>query len=117
MIYARTVKLNPLTVIIAILIAAELAGILGALLAIPVASIIQVIARDVWDHRRGRLKDEPTVGEEEPAVTTGATRAGDGAAADAADDRGTGERRAHSPVSDLTARHGNTGRPGASPLR
>jgi predicted PurR-regulated permease PerM len=70
-IYARTVQLNPLTVIIAILIAAEIAGILGALLAIPVASIIQVILRDVWDHRRGRPKDEPTVGEEERPVDTG----------------------------------------------
>jgi predicted PurR-regulated permease PerM len=67
-IFARTVKLNPLTVIIAILIGVELAGILGALLAIPVASIIQVIVRDVWDNRRGRPKEEPTVGEErEPA--------------------------------------------------
>jgi predicted PurR-regulated permease PerM len=81
-IYGRTVRLNPLTVIVAILIAAELAGILGALLAIPVASIIQVVARDVWDNRRGRLKDEPTVGEDErPAVTDGATEAVDGAPA------------------------------------
>jgi predicted PurR-regulated permease PerM len=71
-IYARTVQLNPLTVIIAILIAAELAGVLGALLAIPVASIIQVVLRDIWDHRRGRLKPEPTVGEDrEPAVLPG----------------------------------------------
>jgi predicted PurR-regulated permease PerM len=67
-IFARTVKLNPLTVIVAILIAVELAGILGALLAIPAASIIQVIARDVWDHRRGRPKDQPTVGEEREPV-------------------------------------------------
>ncbi|WP_432492323.1 AI-2E family transporter [Kineococcus gypseus] len=72
LIFARTVKLNPLAVIIAILVAVELAGILGALLAIPVASIIQVIARDVWDHRRGRPKAEPTVGEErEPALQAG----------------------------------------------
>ena len=64
-------KLNPLTVIIAILIGVELLGILGALLAIPVASMIQVILRDVWDHRRGRLKDEPTVGvDKEPALET-----------------------------------------------
>lgn len=63
-VFARTVKLDPLTVIVAILIGAELMGILGALLAIPVASIIQVILRDVWDHRRGELKDEPTVGED-----------------------------------------------------
>jgi predicted PurR-regulated permease PerM len=64
LVFARTVKVNPLTVIVAILIGVELAGILGALLAIPVASIVQVILRDVWDHRRGRPKEEPTVGEE-----------------------------------------------------
>jgi predicted PurR-regulated permease PerM len=64
LVFSRTVKLNPLTVIIAILIAAELAGILGALLAIPAASMIQVIVRDLWDHRRGRLESEPTIGEE-----------------------------------------------------
>jgi predicted PurR-regulated permease PerM len=70
LVFARTVKLNPLTVIIAILIGVELLGILGALLAIPVASMIQVILRDVWDNRRGRPKDEPTVGEDkEPALT------------------------------------------------
>jgi predicted PurR-regulated permease PerM len=69
LVFARTVRLNPLTVIIAILIGVELLGILGALLAIPVASMIQVIFRDVWDHRRGRPKEEPTVGvDEEPAV-------------------------------------------------
>ncbi|WP_308123505.1 AI-2E family transporter [Modestobacter marinus] len=71
-IFARTVKLNPLTVIIAILLGVELLGVLGALLAIPVASMVQVVLRDVWDHRRGRLKDEPTVGEERrPAVPAG----------------------------------------------
>jgi len=71
LVFARTVKLNPLTVIVAILIGVELLGILGALLAIPVASMIQVIARDVWDHRRGRPKDEPTVGvDQEPALGT-----------------------------------------------
>jgi hypothetical protein len=32
--------------------------------------MIKVILRDVWDHRRGRPKEEPTVGEEEePAVS------------------------------------------------
>ncbi|MBB4742051.1 putative PurR-regulated permease PerM [Actinoplanes octamycinicus] len=69
MIFARTVKLNPLTVLIAILLAVELAGILGALLAIPVAGILQIIARDVWDTRRGRPKATPTVGEERIPVS------------------------------------------------
>jgi predicted PurR-regulated permease PerM len=69
LVFSRTVQLNPLTVIIAILIAAQLAGILGALLAIPIASMIQVILRDVWDHRLGRPKDEPTIGvDREPAM-------------------------------------------------
>jgi predicted PurR-regulated permease PerM len=63
-ILSRTVKLNPLAVLVSILVAVELAGVLGAFLAIPVAGMVQVIARDVWDHRRGRPKAEPTVGEE-----------------------------------------------------
>jgi predicted PurR-regulated permease PerM len=63
-ILSRTVKLNPLAVLVAILVGVELSGILGALLAIPVAGIIQVILRDVWSHRRGELKVVPTVGEE-----------------------------------------------------
>ncbi len=68
LILSRTVKLNPLTVLIAILIAVELAGLIGALLAIPVAGMIQVIGRDLWDHRRGRPKDEATVGEDQVPV-------------------------------------------------
>jgi predicted PurR-regulated permease PerM len=74
LVFSRTVKLNPLTVIIAILIAAELAGILGALLAIPVASMVQVILRDVWDHRRGRPKEEPTVGVDRTPVPEAESR-------------------------------------------
>ncbi|MFE2578716.1 AI-2E family transporter [Streptomyces sp. NPDC059378] len=53
-ILSRTVKLNPLTVMLAILIAAEVAGILGALLAIPITGIIQVVLGDIWAHREGR---------------------------------------------------------------
>ncbi|GIF18809.1 AI-2E family transporter [Paractinoplanes tereljensis] len=68
LIFARTVQVNPLTVLIAILIAVELAGILGALLAIPVAGIIQIIARDIWDTRRGQLKPEPTVAEDQTVI-------------------------------------------------
>jgi predicted PurR-regulated permease PerM len=64
------VQLNPLTVLLAILIGVELAGILGALLAIPVAGIIQIVARDIWDSRAGRLKPEPTVGPDESAADT-----------------------------------------------
>lgn len=68
LIFARTVKLNPLAVLISILVGVDLAGILGALLAIPVAGIIQVILRDVWDTRRGTAKHEVTTGEEQRPV-------------------------------------------------
>ena len=71
LIFARTVKLNPLTVIVAIVFGVELLGVLGALLAIPVAGMIQVVLRDLWDHHRGRPKEEPTVGQESrPAVAS-----------------------------------------------
>jgi predicted PurR-regulated permease PerM len=61
LVFSRTVRLNPLTVLVALLIAVELAGILGALLAIPVASMVQVILRDIWDERRRRA--EPSGGD------------------------------------------------------
>lgn len=52
-IYGRTVQLSPLIVLISVLVGAELAGILGALAAIPVAGTLQVIVRDQLDARRG----------------------------------------------------------------
>jgi predicted PurR-regulated permease PerM len=68
LIFSRTVQLNPLTVLLAILIMTELAGILGALLAIPIGGIIQIIARDIWDTRNGRLKPVPTTGTDREPV-------------------------------------------------
>ena len=52
-IYGRTVELSALTVLISVLVGAELAGILGALAAIPVAGTIQVLVRDQLTTRRG----------------------------------------------------------------
>jgi predicted PurR-regulated permease PerM len=52
-IYGRTVQLSPLSVLISVLVGAALAGILGALAAIPVAGAIQVIVRDQLAARRG----------------------------------------------------------------
>jgi predicted PurR-regulated permease PerM len=53
-VYGRTVQLSPLVVLIAVLIGAELSGILGALGAIPVAGALQVIVVDWLRHRRER---------------------------------------------------------------
>jgi predicted PurR-regulated permease PerM len=51
-VYGRTVQLSPLAVLISVLIGAELAGVLGALAAIPVAGAIQVILLDWLRNRR-----------------------------------------------------------------
>ena len=59
-VYGRTVQLSPLVVLISVLIGAQLAGVLGALAAIPVAGSLQVIFVDWLRHRRG----------EEPAGAT-----------------------------------------------
>ena len=72
-IMSKTVQINQLAVLVSVLIGVELAGLLGALLAIPAAGVIQVIARDIYDHRRGRLKAEPTVGEDEIPASQVAT--------------------------------------------
>ena len=53
-VYGRTVQLSPLAVFISVLIGAELAGVVGALAAIPVAGTIQVVLRDWLRHRRGQ---------------------------------------------------------------
>jgi predicted PurR-regulated permease PerM len=53
-IYGRTVQLSPLVVLISVLIGAQLAGVLGALAAIPVAGAIQVILLDWLRHRRAQ---------------------------------------------------------------
>jgi predicted PurR-regulated permease PerM len=52
-IYGRTVQLSPLAVLVAVLIGAELAGVLGALAAIPIAGSLQAIGREVLDYARG----------------------------------------------------------------
>jgi predicted PurR-regulated permease PerM len=53
-VYGRTVQLSPLVVLISVLIGAELAGVLGALAAIPVAGSLQVILVDWLRHRSGQ---------------------------------------------------------------
>src|SRR3954471_20952507 len=53
-VYGRTVQLSPLAVLVSILIGAELAGVLGALGAIPVAGSLQVLLRDWLAHRPAR---------------------------------------------------------------
>ena len=58
-VYGRTVQLSPLAVLISVLIGAELAGVIGALAAIPVAGTIQVVLTDYLRHRRSQLVERP----------------------------------------------------------
>ena len=91
-IMARTVQINQLVVLVSVLVGVELFGLLGALLAIPAAGVIQVIVRDLWDNRRNRPKDEPTIGTDEIPVsqTTDVQPEGpqDGGSGDVGDDKG-----------------------------
>ncbi len=64
-VMAKTVKVNPLGIFVAVLIGVEIFGLLGALLAIPAAGVVQVVVRDLWDERNGRPKAVPTVGTDE----------------------------------------------------
>jgi predicted PurR-regulated permease PerM len=69
-VYSRTVQLSPLAVLVAVLVGAKVAGILGALGAIPVAGAIQVLLIDWQLHRKGRRTPaaEPALPQEPPAA-------------------------------------------------
>jgi predicted PurR-regulated permease PerM len=63
LLYGRAVKVNPLVAIVVLFMGAQIAGILGALIAIPVAASIAVVFKV---YRRDRGDDDAT----EPAVTS-----------------------------------------------
>jgi predicted PurR-regulated permease PerM len=69
LVYGRTVQLSPLIVLISVLIGSQVAGVLGALAAIPVAGAIQVILRDWLAYRKTSLE----TGELPPAPIPGET--------------------------------------------
>jgi predicted PurR-regulated permease PerM len=56
MIYGRVVELNPLVIILAALFFADLFGLTGAILAVPLTAIGQVILREILADRRERLQ-------------------------------------------------------------
>jgi predicted PurR-regulated permease PerM len=59
LVYNRTVALSPLAILVSVLVGAELAGVLGALAAIPVAGAIQVLIQDFLRARRERAIETP----------------------------------------------------------
>ena len=62
LIFRRTVHVNPLIVLLAVLFCAELAGVVGAMEAVPVAAAAQIITREVLSfrkERRGKVSAAP----------------------------------------------------------
>lgn len=64
-VYKRTVSVPPLLTIISVLIGASMLGVLGVLLAIPVAAMLKVLATELWPvikRLRGAPRIEATAG-------------------------------------------------------
>jgi len=55
LIFRRTVNVNPLVVTLSILFLGEIAGIMGAIIAVPVVATLQIVLREVLRIRRERL--------------------------------------------------------------
>lgn len=65
-IQKRTVNVSPFVTIVAVLLGGTLLGILGALLAIPIAASVQILIQEWWATRQ--QSQLPPPGEEGPAV-------------------------------------------------
>ena len=64
----RTVNVHPFITIVAVLIGSTLLGVLGALLAIPVAASIQILLREYFDPRTLSLRQAPPPEDPPPPV-------------------------------------------------
>jgi predicted PurR-regulated permease PerM len=64
MIMSRTVRVNPLAVILSVLLGVELFGFVGALLAIPYAGAMQVMIKELWRHRPREVDRLVIIGDE-----------------------------------------------------
>jgi predicted PurR-regulated permease PerM len=78
LIYGRTVRLSPLAILLSVLIGAEVAGVIGALAAIPVGGTLQILL-DHWRDSRSPADEPPP--EPEPAGKLKDRRRRDGAVA------------------------------------
>ncbi|MGB8294791.1 MAG: AI-2E family transporter [Polyangia bacterium] len=56
LIFRRTVHVNPLVVLLSVLFLGEMAGIVGAIIAVPVVAALQILVREVLRVRRQQLK-------------------------------------------------------------
>jgi predicted PurR-regulated permease PerM len=66
MLYGRAVQINPLIAIVALLAGAQILGILGALIAIPLAASIGAVVGELRERGYGRGPDEEQASRREP---------------------------------------------------
>jgi len=52
MVQRRSIRMNALVIVVALLVGTALAGVLGALLALPIAGAVQVVLREALDRRQ-----------------------------------------------------------------
>ncbi|MDA0180823.1 AI-2E family transporter [Solirubrobacter phytolaccae] len=69
-IQKRAVNVHPFIVLVAVLFGSTLLGVLGALVAIPVAASVQIAIREWWDYRHERHRAELTAGAVPPGDIT-----------------------------------------------
>ena len=54
-VYRQAVELSPFTTIVAVLLAASILGVVGAILAVPFAAVIKIVLREAGAPRRARM--------------------------------------------------------------
>src|SRR5215210_1124068 len=70
-VYSKAVQLNGLAILSALLVGGQLLGIVGALLAIPVAEIIRIVVTEILAYRRTpQEEDVPAVAPSSPPTTS-----------------------------------------------
>src|SRR5215218_53558 len=70
-VYSKAVQLNGLAILAALLVGGQLLGIVGALLAIPVAEIIRIVVTEILAYRRTpQDEDVPAVASSSPPTTS-----------------------------------------------
>jgi predicted PurR-regulated permease PerM len=70
MVYGRAVQLNGLVIFVVVLVGGLLAGIPGALLAIPVAEIFRIVITDMLAYRRATQEANEPPASSPPQATT-----------------------------------------------
>jgi putative heme transporter len=56
LIFKRTVHVNPLVTTLSILVLGEIAGVVGAVVAVPVVATLQIVLREILAIRRAQLR-------------------------------------------------------------